>query len=263
VKALTGLDLSSLEALALALRTGRLRTPFSPAALARHLTPSADLQAVADLLNTLAIDGGKPKLLARFVQALVAERRASRQRAADRVELVWTGPEPVAGLRQTAAVCAWLVDQAVEQLTVVTYAVWPGSLVAALAARMAAVPELSVRLLLNVHHDDLGSGPRAAELSRWAEDFRSRTWPHDQVPEVWFDPRSLAQRSRDRAVLHAKCILVDDRLAFISSANLTDKAHRKNIEAGVLLRDAQLTKDLRGRFDELVARGILERLPGG
>ena len=78
MKALTGLDLSSLEALALALRTGRLRTPFSPAALARHLAPSADLQAVADLLNTLAIDGGTPKLLARFVQALVAERRAAR-----------------------------------------------------------------------------------------------------------------------------------------------------------------------------------------
>ncbi len=262
MKALTALDLSSLESLALALRTGRLRSPFGPAALARHLAPGADLQAVAGLLNTLAIDGASPRLMARFVLALVAERQASRQRAADRVELVWTGPEPVAGLRQTAAVCAWLVGQASQHLTVVTYAVWPGTLVAALAARMAALPDLPVRLLLNVHHGDLGAGPRSAELARWAEDFRSRTWPHERVPQVWFDPRSLAERSQDRAVLHAKCILVDDRLAFISSANLTDKAHRSNIEAGVLLRDPQLTSDLRGRFDELVARGILERLPG-
>jgi phosphatidylserine/phosphatidylglycerophosphate/cardiolipin synthase-like enzyme len=42
-------------------------------------------------------------------------------------------------------------------------------------------------------------------------------------------------------VLHAKCIVVDGRHALVTSANSTEAASQRTIEAGVLLVDTGLT----------------------
>jgi phosphatidylserine/phosphatidylglycerophosphate/cardiolipin synthase-like enzyme len=59
-------------------------------------------------------------------------------------------------------------------------------------------------------------------------------------------------------VLHAKCIVVDDRKAFVTSANLTTAAQERNIEAGLLVEDAGLAQSLRMQFETLVGAGILK-----
>jgi phosphatidylserine/phosphatidylglycerophosphate/cardiolipin synthase-like enzyme len=48
----------------------------------------------------------------------------------------------------------------------------------------------------------------------------------------------------------------------ITSANFTEAAHERNIEAGVLLTDSATAQALRSQFDSLVSHKILRPIPG-
>ena len=80
------------------------------------------------------------------------------------------------------------------------------------------------------------------------------------MPEVYYDPRSLQAVGEESACLHAKCVVVDDARAFVTSANLTEAAQGRNIEAGVLLEDPLFARALRKQFESLVDRGYVRRL---
>ena len=60
------------------------------------------------------------------------------------------------------------------------------------------------------------------------------------------------------AVLHAKIVLADDRVAFISSANLTGRALDHNIEAGVVVTGGPIPKALFSHFKEMAYGGVVE-----
>ena len=49
-------------------------------------------------------------------------------------------------------------------------------------------------------------------------------------------------------MLHAKAVVVDDRAAFVTSANLTEAALDRNIEVGVLSRERTLAAAWPGTF---------------
>jgi phosphatidylserine/phosphatidylglycerophosphate/cardiolipin synthase-like enzyme len=46
----------------------------------------------------------------------------------------------------------------------------------------------------------------------------------------------------------------------VTSANLTEAAQVRNIEAGVLLQNAVFAKELRLQFEALINRGLLRRV---
>jgi phosphatidylserine/phosphatidylglycerophosphate/cardiolipin synthase-like enzyme len=78
-------------------------------------------------------------------------------------------------------------------------------------------------------------------VRRFAERFRSREWPKDgRLPEVYFDPRSLATDPVKRASMHAKCIVIDGQIVFVSSANFTEAAQERNLEIDLLIRSSTL-----------------------
>jgi phosphatidylserine/phosphatidylglycerophosphate/cardiolipin synthase-like enzyme len=79
------------------------------------------------------------------------------------------------------------------------------------------------------------------------------------VPDLYFDPRSVAAAG-PRAVLHAKCIVVDDRYSFVTSANFTEAAQERNIEAGIIVEDEAFAVGLRRQFDGLVEVGLLQQI---
>jgi phosphatidylserine/phosphatidylglycerophosphate/cardiolipin synthase-like enzyme len=79
---------------------------------------------------------------------------------------------------------------------------------------------------------------------------------------VFHDPRSLAIHNKKRASLHAKCIVIDDERALITSANFTEAAHERNIEAGTVITDTNLAKALKRQFETLMDHGALVRVPG-
>jgi phosphatidylserine/phosphatidylglycerophosphate/cardiolipin synthase-like enzyme len=62
-------------------------------------------------------------------------------------------------------------------------------------------------------------------------------------------------------VLHAKAVVVDDEVVFVTSANLTEAALDRNIEVGLLVRDPALAASLSSHFRGLIDRGLLKALP--
>jgi phosphatidylserine/phosphatidylglycerophosphate/cardiolipin synthase-like enzyme len=57
-------------------------------------------------------------------------------------------------------------------------------------------------------------------------------------------------------------VVVDKSVAFISSANFTEAAQKRNIEIGVLVRSDSFAERLESHFDALLASGVVLRVPG-
>jgi phosphatidylserine/phosphatidylglycerophosphate/cardiolipin synthase-like enzyme len=252
---------TTLLALAEALESGRLDGPNDGIGLRRQV-PSHEYGDVAACLETLSRSGFTGTQTAVLMRAL-AEERARGQGAADRVRLVWTGPEARSSAsRDTSVVMREMFESAERSVMVAGFAVHRGRMVlGSLAQRMEARPELQVRLFLNVHRRHGSSASEAELLREFGETFVRHHWPAGRLPEVYYDPRSLAPEAAARASLHAKCVVVDDRVAFVTSANLTEAAQQRNIEAGVLVDDETFARSLRGQFDSLFDSGGLRRLP--
>jgi phosphatidylserine/phosphatidylglycerophosphate/cardiolipin synthase-like enzyme len=104
-----------------------------------------------------------------------------------------------------------------------------------------------------------GDTSAAAELvRRFRHDFTTNQWPPDRpVPEVFYYPRSVEPTRGPKASLHAKCVVVDGRDVFVSSANFTEAAQERNIEVGLLVRSLPLAGRLVHHFQFLVADGQL------
>jgi phosphatidylserine/phosphatidylglycerophosphate/cardiolipin synthase-like enzyme len=77
---------------------------------------------------------------------------------------------------------------------------------------------------------------------------------------VFYDPRAVAHAGSGRPSRHARCVTVDERRALLTSANFTEAAQQRNIEAGVLADDAVLALSLSSQFSSLIAKGLLRRL---
>jgi phosphatidylserine/phosphatidylglycerophosphate/cardiolipin synthase-like enzyme len=58
--------------------------------------------------------------------------------------------------------------------------------------------------------------------------------------------------------MHAKAAVADSRIAFLTSANLTDAALERNMELGVLIRGGALPAAIDRLIDALVERGELQ-----
>ena len=148
------------ERLVNALKTELLVAPYEDAAVRSAVGGDAAAVGVRDALNRLH-DRGIP---GRAV-ALALEAAARAVADTRRPDLVWSGPE-VPGLhaRDTRRVYEELVASAERSLWISTYAYYDGpQAFKSLAARMQAVPQLQVTLLLNIQRAARGhSSARAA-----------------------------------------------------------------------------------------------------
>ena len=114
-------------------------------------------------------------------------------------------------------------------------------------------------MFVNIARGEDPTNERALALE-FARRLQTQHWPRGPLPEVYYDPRSLEARPEWRAVMHAKCVLVDGRRSFVTSANLTEAAQARNIELGVVVNDAAWCRAVAAQFDDLVERGALRRL---
>lgn len=253
-----GESAGTLRRLADALASGRLSAPLSAFALKRAAPCSNEF--VAEVLR-LSDEGMSPAHLAMLLNAAAeaAEARAGQTSA----ELVWTGPElPGVSSRDTSVVVRELWAQAERDVIVSTFVVQGIETVfEPLAARMAERPDLRVRLFLHI-----GRTPRDtaldSELVREFSDTFTRRWPGQRRPEAYYDPRGLSAEPSIRATWHAKCVVVDDELSFVTSANFTEWAQDRNVEAGVLVRSRHFNAQLRQQFDSVLRVPLVTRLAG-
>lgn len=180
---------------------------------------------------------------------LAATDAAQAVRASGALEVVWTGPATLhVPVRMTQEVVLELVQQARESILLLSYAAYRvPAIVEALS--VASARGVDVRFLLESNEASQGrlsvdAGQAFAALVgrvRWYE------WPADQ--RRLFAPEGAA--------MHAKGLLVDDRIALITSANFTGSAMERNMELGLLVRGGEVPRQLAAHFRGLIGAGVL------
>lgn len=216
--------------------------------------------AMSAWLTSLEQEAFTPVQIARLLHSVVTGRYRDRLIVPD---LVVSGPDvPGVPTADTCAVVQSLFHEAQNEIVLAGYAFHNGKL---LFERLAEQKRLRPHLRIIFHVDvprKVGdtSSPDAIIL-RYAEEFRSRHWPWQPFPEVYFDPRALNTDSHSRASLHAKIVVVDRATLFLTSANFTEAAHQRNIEMGLLSRVAYLSQQVATYFEGLRQSGCLLRLP--
>jgi hypothetical protein len=142
---------------------------------------------VACSLERLSSAGGS-SVLARCLE-LLADSFVDRPPLEDLIDFVITGPVGTgASGRDTSVVVRELFQNATFTVAVLGYAVHQGQIVfEALADRMLEIPDLQVRLYLDIQRE-FGNTSAASELvSRFAQRFRDFQWPKGRpLPHVYY-----------------------------------------------------------------------------
>jgi phosphatidylserine/phosphatidylglycerophosphate/cardiolipin synthase-like enzyme len=242
---------ADLEAVAEALLDGRVSSPFSSGALQR-----VGVDGAGSFFEALA--GTDPRVVAWMLQRVARERRVADDRYASVARLVWSGAaEGELSIRDTRVVLDGLFARAERHVLISTFVVYNGRAVfAALGKRLRERPDLKVDLFMNLPERD----GDYVEVAAYLDEFARLHWPEGTpMPAIYFDPE-VTRAGAKRTTLHAKCVVVDDRWAFVTSANFTEAAQERNIEAGVLLDHPRIAEALSGRFRALREAGKLKRM---
>ena len=258
IEALIDLPVHLRKRLAGALRAGLLGPPYTAMSVRSALSAGEVASGVASTLALLEANGLTPVAIAEALG--VADQVAAR---APRFDLVWSGPA-VDGLhaRNTRQVYEEMLGSAEHSVWASTYAFFDGPRAfEVLAKRMDACPGLEVTLLLNIQRKRGDTTAADHLVRRFADQFWKHEWPGTSRPRVYYDPRSLEPDGPD-GVLHAKAVVIDDQIVFITSANLTERALDSNIELGVLVRDRALATSVSTHFQVLIDEKVLVPVPG-
>ena len=250
-----------LEDLAKKLHSNGSSTLPSTATLATIIPPD-QADAVEESLRELTGAGMECTHIAWMIQLLIEDRRGRRP-PDDMVELVLTGPNfcEIAS-RDTLVVVDELFAQATKSLRISGYAVQQGETIfRPLSENMKQRPALKVELFLHIQRPNGNTQPERELVAIFLNRFKRKNWPQNSpLPRIYHFPASLDHSSATRASLHAKCIVADRQIAWVSSANFTAAAQKRNIEVGVLLRHKSLAKRLCAHFDFLKQQKILQRI---
>lgn len=242
---------ADLETLAAALAAGRLREPFDGAAVA-----AAGLSVDSEATSAL---GGLPAAAALLiVRAVLAERR----RAGTEVQLVWTGPEPAhATTRDTRRALEHLFRGAQRSVLLAGFSFDHGEELFEPMQEAMRERGVSCDFFVDVPGDQLGAAPEQEEpqVRKYVATFLERNWPWTLRPVFHYDPRRF--RPDVFASVHAKCVVVDDARAFVTSANFTDRGQTRNIEVGVLVDDGHFASNLAGQFRRCARQQVFRRVP--
>ncbi len=249
---------SALDALAHALEAGRIALPPLPSVLERYVGRDQADAAASELAALLgeAFTGAQ---MARLLRAVAFDGPVP-----PRLELVWSGPEPAqSSTRDTGVVVPELFASAKRSVVVAGFAIRQGDRVfAPLATNMDSNPALDVRIFTNIQRAWKDSRADSEIVREFADDFRRTQWSGRRYPRVLYDQRALSSSPGPRACLHAKCLIVDDERALVTSANFTEAAMDRNIEAGLLVDDAGFAGRLRAQFDALERSEYIKSVSG-
>jgi len=250
---LTRVSLPMLEQVLVSLETGRLSCPFSEA----DLIDSGFHGAAAEVVDAVGHSGTAASIAA--VRLVVAERV---HRPPPRLELVWTGPETRASVaRSTGPAVQRLFESAQSAVIVGGYSFDTPEILEPL---YRAMRDRGVRATLFMDID--GNAATAAGADAFATAFIDRflreVWTFgDPKPDIYYDPRTAAP-GPPWASLHAKCIVVDNARALVTSANFTDRGQTRNIEAGVLIESTAFAGELAGQWRQLASEGLVRAYGG-
>lgn len=237
--AVLALGLSRAKDLAGLLARGRSREW----ALTELATPGIGeaVEKLYDVLQTEAIPAAEAAAYVRGYAAAML-----RARNAVQVRTVWSGPStPAVPVRATAQVLVEVINEARVELLAMTYAARP------YPALTRALTEAAARgVKTHVVVETLAGARGLLSGQEPADAFAS-------VPGVrlWYWERDSAGHAHSRQ--HAKLAVADRRMLFLGSANLTESAARRNIEAGVLVNGGEAPRRAAEHIVELQRLGVL------
>jgi hypothetical protein len=257
MQAILALPIHLRKRLAQALASGLLETSSSLVSLQSALGLRQSGEAIVEDLAELERLGVDGIAAAAWIRSL--EEVSLRTL---RPDLVWSGPEgPGLYARDTRRVYEELLGSAECSIWVSTYAFFDGPRAfESLARRMDDQPHLRVSLLLNIQRRRGDTAAAPTLVQRFADRFWDTDWPGSSRPQVYYDPRSLEPEGPG-GVLHAKAVVTDDEVVFVTSANLTEAAFDRNFELGLLVRDRALAISVSSYFRGLIDRELLVPLP--
>ncbi len=235
--------------LAVLLSQGKVVPPYGVAALQRADLSEGSTRSDLDLL---AKHDFTPQQIARLLMSVADERQRIEKPHAS-IELVVTGPDAWAQVRDTSVVVEQLFHEAKNTILIVGFAIYDGhAIFRSLAERMDREPNLKVVCCFDVARSSSDGKPAGQIVDRFARDFAKKTWPGKRLPDVYYDPRSLAPKGSHRAVLQAKTLVIDCYKAIVTSANPTPAAYFRNIELGVVITGGDIPAAIDRHFRELM-----------
>lgn len=178
--------------------------------------------------------------------SLTAELAASR----GSVEMVWTGPSSnLVPIRHTEQVLKEVIEFAKTKLFVVSFVAYDVPNIHA-ALNKAIERNVTVDILVE-----------SSQNSYSKIQVDSVPKMRSSVPKaniyIWDQSQSAPNAT---GVVHAKCAVADECIAFITSANLTTAAMEKNVELGVLIKGGDLPTRLDQHLRSLVVSKIFKKI---
>lgn len=252
-RGLSGVSRALLEQLVVAVERGRVDCPLTEVELVDEGLGSIAPAVMASL------EGLDAKATLAVLRAVIAERT---HRPPPRLDLVWSGPDARGSVsRDTSLVVRELFEGATREVLVGGYSFDKSEILAPLHQAMR---DRGVRATIFM---DIRETAKSAALAdehaiKCVDRFFYELWVFGPPrPIVYWDPRT-ARPGPPWASLHAKCVVVDDARALVTSANFTDRGQARNIEVGVLVEDAGFAGELAAQWRALVAAGVLSMYRG-
>jgi uncharacterized protein YijF (DUF1287 family) len=249
--ALTRVSTVDLERLAVDLAHAAPDTNLSKAALA-----AARLGHLWEDLQTLGIL--QPAPLSVLIHAVLCERAAQPTM---RVDLVWTGLEAkTAYARPTATVLRELFEQAERHVLIAGYSFDHGTAIFEPLHAVMVQKGVSVDVFLHIQRARF-QADLSKHIGHEVASFFAANWPFGTPhPVIYTAPRTIDPQLKES--MHAKCVVVDERVAIVGSANFTDRGQSRNIEVGARIEDAGFAQALVGQFRAATHAGLFQKFLG-
>lgn len=202
-----------------------------------------------DFLRTWQLEAPDlPGMSVALVLRTAAYCHAAAERA-QRLDLVWTGPDAGLAYRHTQPALLDLINRAKARLTIVSFVVYK---VPAVTTAVAEAARRGIEVRIVVEDAEASDGKVAFDAlaslgAEVAAHSRVFVWPADKRP---------TDSAGHHGSLHAKCAIADRDWMLISSANLTEYAFTLNMELGLLIRGGPLP----GRVDDYLTALIENRV---
>ena len=180
-----------------------------------------------------------------------------RSQAEQHIELLWSGPSPANRIpaRRIDQALYDLIANAKREILLVTFA---AAKIERLTGELWKAAQAGVKTRLILEFEQSSEG----QLSYDALKAFPAALIH--ACEIYHWP--VEKRERNKAgrpgKLHAKFAIVDD-IALVSSANLTDDAFNRNLEVGILVKNAEFLVPAKNYFQSLTSQGTLSQLCSG
>lgn len=161
-------------------------------------------------------------------------------------ELVWTGPTtPFVSARRTEQALLQVINSAEHSLFITSFVAYDVStIVKALNAANERGVVISMILELSQDHGGSISFDAIGKMKTLVPAARLFAW-HEKA-DSFADGR-----------VHAKVAVADERICFITSANLTGHAMEKNMEAGVIIEGGNIPATLKSHLQALINTNVV------